>query len=106
HILPKLAHTTLSHVCISLLLYLDDKIDKNTIHQYPLAPYAARHWVDHAKFGGVSSVIQSAMEQLFDSDKPHFAAWLWLYDIDCHWLEPMSTNHPTRPKATPLYYAC
>jgi ankyrin repeat protein len=45
------------------------------------------------------------MERLFDPAKPHFAAWVWLYDIDHHWIEPMSTIHPTQPEAVPLYYA-
>jgi ankyrin repeat protein len=45
------------------------------------------------------------MERLFDPARPHFAAWVWLYDIDRHWTEPMSTTHPTRPEAAPLYYA-
>ena len=45
------------------------------------------------------------MERLFDPEKPHFAAWVWLYDIDRHWIEPMSEMHPTRPEAAPLYYA-
>jgi ankyrin repeat protein len=45
------------------------------------------------------------MEGLFDAAKPHFASWVWLYDIDRYWIEPMSNMHPTRPDAVPLYYA-
>ena len=45
------------------------------------------------------------MKRLFDPAKPHFAAWVWLYDIDRYWAEPMSTVHPTQPEAVPLYYA-
>jgi ankyrin repeat protein len=45
------------------------------------------------------------MERLFDAAKPHFASWVWLHDIDRHWIEPMSTIHPTQPEAVPLYYA-
>jgi ankyrin repeat protein len=45
------------------------------------------------------------MERLFDPEKPHFSAWIWLYDMDHHWREPMLTSHPTRPGAVPLYYA-
>jgi hypothetical protein len=50
HILPEPAHTILAHAGLSVLLHLDDKIDRDTICHFPLAPYAARHWVDHAKF--------------------------------------------------------
>jgi hypothetical protein len=37
HILPEPAHTILAHACLSVLLQLDDKIDKNTIGHFPLA---------------------------------------------------------------------
>jgi ankyrin repeat protein len=45
------------------------------------------------------------MKRLFDTAKPHFAAWIWLYDIDRYWTESMPTIHPTQPEAVPLYYA-
>ncbi len=105
HILPEPAHTVLAHASLSVLLQLDDKIDRDTIGRLPLALYAARHWVEHAQFKGVSSQIQEIIERLFDPARPHFAAWVWLYDIDRYWTEPMSTLHPTRPEAVPLYYA-
>jgi len=105
HILPEPAHTILARASLSVLLQLDDKIDRNTIGHFPLVLYAARHWVDHAQFRNVSSHIQEVMERLFDPAKPYFAAWVWLYDIDCHSIEPTSTIHPTRPEAAPLYYA-
>ena len=105
HILPEPAHIILAHASLTVLLQLDDKIYRNTICHFPLAPYAARYWVDHAQFGNVSSHIQEVMEHLFDRTKPHFAAWIWLYDIDRHWIEPMSKIRPTQPEAVPLYYA-
>jgi hypothetical protein len=105
HILPEPAHTIIAHAGLSVLLQLDDKIDKDTIGHFPLASYAAQHWVNHAQFGNVSSHIQEVMKSLFYSEKLHFAAWIWLYDIDRYWMEPMSEKHPTRPKAVPLYYA-
>ena len=105
HILPEPAHTLLAHASLSTLLQLDDKFDRKTITHFPLAPYAARYWIDHAQYRDVSSHLQEVMERLFDPKKPHFTAWLWLYDVDRYWIEPMSTVHPTRPDAGPLYYA-
>ena len=105
HILLEPAHTILAHAGLSVLLQLNDKIDKDTIGHFPLASYAARHWVDHARFMNVSSHVQEVMEQLFDTAKSHFAAWVWLHDIDRYWIEHMSKIHPTRPEAEPLYYA-
>jgi Ankyrin repeats (3 copies) len=105
HILPGPAHTIIAKACLSTLLKLDDSVDKNTIENSPLARYAAQHWIEHAQFGDVSSRIQDIMFRLFDPDKPHFRAWTWLYDIDRHWKNRMSTPHPTWPQASPLYYA-
>jgi hypothetical protein len=105
HILPEPAHTILAHASLSVLLQLDDKIDRNSIERFPLASYAARYWVNHGHFGDVSSHIQGVMECLFDPAKPHFAAWIWLHDIDRHWTQPMASIHPTQPEAVPLYYA-
>ena len=99
------AHTFLEKACLNVLLKLDDFIDKTTIKNMPLALYAARHWVDHAQFENVSSHVQGMMEHLFDPDKHHFSAWVWVHDIDHRWGEDMSTVHPTRPGAVPLYYA-
>src|SRR6267142_4868564 len=105
HISLERAHTTLARASLSVLLHLDEKIGRDTIHHLPLAPYAAQHWIDHARFGNVSSQVQGMMEHLFDLSKSHFATWVWLYDFDRHWLEPMSEICPTQPSATPLYYA-
>ena len=107
HILPEPAHTVLALAALSILLELDDKMDTDTIDHYhfPLAQYAVQHWVNHAQFRNVSSHVEKAMERLFDPMKPHFAAWVRLYDIDHHWVDPMSEVHPMQPEAVPLYYA-
>jgi hypothetical protein len=45
------------------------------------------------------------MEQLFDPTKPHFSAWVWIYDIDHRFRESMFEARPTPLEAVPLYYA-
>ena len=105
HILSEPAHTRLASACLSVLLQLDDEVDETKIKNYPLASYAAEHWVDHAQFEDVSSRIQDSMERLFDRDKPHFAAWVWLYDMDNPSSSSGSATHPDVPNAVPLYYA-
>ena len=105
HIIPRPAHALLATACLSILLQLDDRVDKDNIVNFPLAPYAAQFWVDHAQFEDVSSVIQHGMEYLFDSNRPHFAAWLWLYNIDDPSPIPTATVHPASSYAVPLYYA-
>ena len=101
HILRKPAHTILVKACLAALLRLDDSVDTDTVQStFPLAGYAAEHWVDHAQFENVSSCVEDGMQRLFDQSKPYFLAWLELYDIDTgHSLDP--DQYP----ATPLYYA-
>ena len=108
HIDLEPAHTILSQACLGVLLQLGDRVDKTDISDgSPLARYAAQYWVDHAQFENVSAQVRNAMERLFDSDRPHFFAWLGLYDIDTAPLLA-STFYLSKPinkaAAPPLYY--
>jgi hypothetical protein len=47
HILPEPTHTILEHTSFSVLLHLDDKIDKDSIAHFPFTPYAAWYWDSH-----------------------------------------------------------
>ena len=105
YIVPHLAHTILAQASLSILLHLDDRINEDSVKNFPLSRYAAQYWVDHGQFKNVSSTIQVSMERLFDPEKPHFSAWVWIYDIDNPWKGSMPTTHPKRPRAAPLYYA-
>jgi ankyrin repeat protein len=105
HILPHSAHTILAQASLSVLLALDTKVDKDMMKDIPLATYAARYWIDHARFDNVSPGIKDAIECLFDPAKPHFATWVWIYDIDNPFRESMFSARPTPPEAVPLYYA-
>ena len=104
HILPEPAHTPSLHTpaSVSSLQLIGQLKPKYHYPNFPLAQYAARYWVDHAKFRNVLSQIQEVIERLFNPAMPHFAAWIWLYDIDRYRTEPMSTMHPTRTEAVPL----
>ena len=106
HILLQPAHAFLARASLSVLLQLDDLINKSSIKNFPLASYAAKHWVDHAQFEDVSSLIQDGMDLLFDEDQPHFVAWVWIHNLDKHSLQAdMSGPYPEQPEAPPLYYA-
>jgi ankyrin repeat protein len=99
-ILPGPAHTILAQACLGCLLHLDGHIDEGFVKGFPLAEYAAKHWVTHAQFEDVASHVKDGMETLFDCDKPHFATWVGIYNMD----EESSPESP--PKIpTPLYYS-
>jgi len=103
HVEPEAAHTILAQACLGILLRLDDRVDRDKIKNFPLAVYAALHWVEHTRFKGVSPHIKNGMECLFDADKPHFSAWLWIYNEDQGY--SMVTMSPEKPDGNPLYYA-
>ena len=108
HISPDEAHAFLARACLTVLLHLGQKIDKERLATSPLAFYAARHWVEHAHFGDVATQIQGAMESLFNPSEPYLATWTRTYDVDSHWVGLSLQTHldpPSRPQGTALYYA-
>jgi len=83
YIVLESAHTVMAQACLSVLLWLDDRVEENGDRiRSPLVSYAAAHWVAHAQVQNVSSCIQNIMECLFDPEEPCFTAWLRLHDID------------------------
>ena len=100
HIIPILAHTMLAQVCLGLLLHSDEGDDNKSVKNSPLAEYAARHWIAHAQFEDVASRVEGGMMSLFDRNRPHFEAWISLYDIDAG-----SGGKLSSEIASPLYYS-
>jgi ankyrin repeat protein len=99
-ILPRPAHTILAQACLGYLLHFDGHVDEGIAKGFPLAEYAAEHWVTHAQFEDVASRVKDGMETLFDCDKRHFAAWVGIYDMDREFSPESSSKIPT-----PLYYS-
>jgi len=95
------AHTVLARACLTVLLQLDENVDKKRLATLPLVFYAAQHGVDHAKFEDVEFRVQDVLERLFDPSKSYLTAWAWIHDVDRGWLEyPMapSQNARNRPR--------
>jgi len=101
HILPGPAHTILAQACLGYLLQLNDYTDTRGVKDFPLAKYAAEHWVAHAQFQGVASHVKCGMKDLFDSHKPHFASWVGIHNIDG---SPF-LGYDKLTLLTPLYYS-
>jgi ankyrin repeat protein len=108
YIVLESAHTILAQACMGVLLRSDDRVEEGGRNSSPLARYAAKHWVAHAQDEKVLSCLRKGMEDLLDLEKPYFAAWLGLHDIDTA-SEFGSPFHDFTPHlksdATPLYYA-
>jgi hypothetical protein len=93
----------MAQACLATLLQLDEDAGNSDARMSPLVEYAAEHWVDHAQFEKVSLRVRDGMDDLFDSSKPHFAAWLQVHNIDEDWeyFSPYSRDGVS----SPLYYA-
>ena len=103
HIDLEAAHTIMAQACLATLLRLDERDGKSNAGESTLVEYAAQNWVEHAQFENVSSRVRDGMDDLFDSSKPHFAAWLQVYDMDEYWFFFSRDDDPHG--GSPLYYA-
>ena len=107
----KLSHTLLAQACLGTLLSLGDKAGGSASavsnrDSFPLAGYAAEHWVAHARVDNVSSRVQAGMQVLFDPSQPHLPAWIQLHNPDSgYWHADNLKLLLIDPMATPLYYA-
>ena len=107
HISMTPAHTLAAQACLGLLLHLDKPIvNRDSLEEYPLAEYAAKHWVDHARFNGVMVNVEDGMKRLFDPRNPHLAIWLSIYEPE--WppsSQTLQAEMPLEPKGSALHYA-
>jgi ankyrin repeat protein len=103
------AHTLLARACLAVLLQLDEKVDRERVATFPLAEYASKRWLDHAKLENVQSQILDDLKHLFDPKRPHLRACIWVHDVEVkynyHRDAHSAAKQPPPLKATPLYYA-
>ena len=106
HISITYAHTLAAQACLSILLHLDKNITRGDLERFPLAEYAAEHWVNHARFEDVSRTLGDGMKRLFDPNTYHFSVWVWIHDLeDRYWCREKRGERPSDPRGTPLHYA-
>jgi len=104
HVSMTQAHTIVAQACLGVLLHMDESITEDDLERFPLARYAAEHWVGHARFQDVSPKIQDGMKRLFDPNNHHLSVWVWIHDPDTQRGHSRS-KCPSQAKATPLHYA-
>jgi ankyrin repeat protein len=105
HIDLEAAHMIMAQACLATLLRLDEHDGKSDDKRSPLVKYAAQHWVEHAQFEKVSSRVRDGMDNLFDSSKPHFSAWIQMHDVDKSWHLFLEPQERIDVPGSPLYYA-
>jgi ankyrin repeat protein len=106
HVSMTPAHTIVVQACLGALLHLDENITKDSLENFPLARYAAEHWVSHTRFENVSSNVQDGIKRLFDPNKGHISVLIWAENPDYTWLQsnPSRFERPVKALAIPLHY--
>src|SRR4029453_12378045 len=83
----RLSHLHILKTCLAYLLQFDGVIvlHKGNLQTFPLAKYAAKHWIFHAGLGDIEASItgQQMMVELFQQQNA-FLAWVQLWDLDKH----------------------
>ena len=111
HISMTPAHTTVAQGCLGLLLHIDETVTRSSLENFPLAKYAAQHWMDHARIEDISSKVEDGMKRLFDPNKSHFSVSIWIHDPGYRYrfslcYRPQSrSERPGKPRVTNLHYA-
>ena len=103
HVSMTPAHTIVAQACLGILLHFDEEITNNSLKSFPLAEYAAKSWVDHARFDNVSENTQAAVKRLFDPRRPHLRILVWIYDPEIPWW--IRSEQLSQPRGTCLHYA-
>ena len=100
------SHSVIAEECIAYLLQFDQpSLTYKTINLSPLAWYAAKYWVNHAKRaeeGSTESTTLLSME-LLDLRGQECLNWIRIADPDSNWKR--DPRKGPEGLATPLYYA-
>lgn len=101
------AHTRAAQACLGILLHLDyNTITRDGLQDFPLAEYAAEHWINHCRFEYVQQDVEEKLKCLFDPKKRHLAVLVWIHDAAIpSWKRSERADRPPRPSGTPLHYA-
>jgi len=105
HVSMTLAHTIIAQASLCVLLQIGEDVTKDDLYKFPLAEYAAKHWVGHARFEGVSPNVNDGMNRLFDPNDHHLSVWAWIYDRTRLMGTRSISERPSQVRGTPLHYA-
>ena len=103
-----MSHTVISQICLAYLLQFDtsEPLDINVDACFPLAKYAAQHWILHSQFGSKtesqSSSVFALMMKLLTKENMAFVSWVQLCDVDDS--DCLNLQKEKAKIAKPLYY--
>ena len=105
----EVSHSVISQICLAYLLQFktSEPLDINVEIFFPLANYAARHWISHTHSSGKnrsqSPVGFALMMKLLTDENATFLNWVRLCNIDD--FKSQELQRQRHEIAKPLYYA-
>ena len=84
----ELSHSVISQICLAYVLQFrtSEPLDENVDISFPLAKYAAEHWITHAHWSSKtmskSSWVFVLVMKLLTEENTAFVNWVRLCDID------------------------
>ena len=102
----RVSHSKISEISVAYLLQFHsfEPLTDAMLDSSQLALYAAEHWIDHAKSGGMGSVVLKLILQLFTSEAAPLTNWIRMWNIDDYWYrKDLGMNKAE--VLSPLYYA-
>ncbi|KAG6913560.1 hypothetical protein DXG01_005905 [Tephrocybe rancida] len=102
----KTSHSKISEISVAYLLQFDsfEPLTEAMLSSSPLAQYAAKHWIEYAKSGGMDSALLKLILQLFKPESAAFTNWIRINNIDKSW-QPTNLSMSRAEVCSPLYYA-
>ncbi|KAF7977924.1 hypothetical protein HWV62_1983 [Athelia sp. TMB] len=107
----RICHSVIAQTCLAYLLNFDKKgsISARTISSFPLAMYAAEHWVTHLLTSEDDTPpLHSMLLRLFSLPRSYaLVNWAQIWDIDKIYYWTRTTFQKAVGEiAQPIYYAC
>ncbi|KAI9856111.1 MAG: hypothetical protein M1813_009229 [Trichoglossum hirsutum] len=100
------ANISIAETCLAYLLQFEyfNSVTSRTAEEYPLARYATRYWMQHARWAEKdTSTVHLLVMELFLSKRDAYVNWIRLSDPEKRWMAPDRTRSP-KSIASPLYY--
>ncbi|KZP10823.1 hypothetical protein FIBSPDRAFT_872279 [Athelia psychrophila] len=110
HTDEQLSHSIIAQTSLAYLLHLvkSASFSKDTLLSFPLARYAAEHWVAHCHSAGSDQGNTAALQQLqlhFFEPSPSCAMRNWIYLYDVEELDKLGLERKAEDLGSPFYYS-
>ncbi|KAI8151173.1 hypothetical protein K4K49_011135 [Colletotrichum sp. SAR 10_70] len=107
------ANASIAESCLAYLLSFEDEnaVVPGFLEEFPLANYAARYWISHARTVDTHERVIDLIMRLLDETNPAYTNWVQIFNPDRPWDPPAGLRRTYRQDSvlqtppSPLYIA-